>query len=183
MNYRIIRIPGRNAASREARLAAAKEWMASQGWTLVDYGEESRRALFEPAKDQAGGATRRVLPWQFPPGYWPGLREEWLTRRNSVAAGVAVTALGALFAINAQQNRFDPERAAQAVGERWWVANADALNVREEPVTGAPVVGMLQRGQRVLIGESRDGWIEIVHPSRGWVAAKFLTPPGDSPER
>jgi len=177
MSYRIMRIRGRGAAGRAMRLAAAQAWMAARGWTLVDYGEQSRQALFEPKAHGPEAPGMRPWPWQVPPGFWAGLREEWLTPRNVIVAGLAVAVLVTLFAINAQRSRFDAREAARAVHERWWIVDADNLNVREQPAAEAPAVGILQRGQRVLVGDRRNDWIEVVQPERGWVAEKFLKPP------
>lgn len=176
MSYRIYRIRGRTSSARQARLESTRRWMARRGWRLVDYAEGAGQAMFErdPALPEPG--WRDADRWRLPPGYVSGVLEEWLRPRHLAFLGLVVAAALLIAAFNSLitvPTGTDPE------AERWWRVTADALNVRAEPTTGAEVVGILYRDQKVLVGEPReDGWIEVVQPERGFVARDFLTPPG-----
>jgi hypothetical protein len=174
MDYRILRIRGRDQAARQTRLEAAQRWMASRGWKLVDYAESTRQAMFGRASDSpaAGG-----LPWGVPPGHWRGVVEEWSSPRRLAIPLAAVVVLAALFIFNARHDKFDAREAAANADEQWWIVTADRVHVRERPKPDAPGVAMLHKGQRVLVNKRDGNWVQIIQPERGFLSKEFLRAP------
>lgn len=54
------------------------------------------------------------------------------------------------------------ERAATDV-KKMATVTADALKVRDEPGTDAPVIDLIGRGEQIEVGEEQDGWLQIIY--------------------
>ncbi len=175
MKYRLHRIRGRTHASRRARLEATRKWMEPRGWQLVDYAEGNGRAMFEREAPLSLLRLLDVRQWRLPPGYLTGLMEEWIQPRNLVIAG-SVTMLVVVFFLVMGALSLDQASLADKELAQWWKVNADRLNVREEPISNARVVGILRQNERVLVGAERGDWIEVVKPYTGFVAKSYLDP-------
>lgn len=63
---------------------------------------------------------------------------------------------------------------AQRAQWRVTVAAASGLNIRQGRGTGYPIVGKLARGERVLVGGERDGWLALAD-GRGYIARAYTT--------
>ncbi len=178
---RILKITGWTAAGRAERLERIRTWMTSRGWRLTDYAEEARSAMFERPEDAprlpAWDATRWLpgpAPWR-PGEWWHTVRADpRLVVVPGVIVGLLVVLGLALFAppsVDVEQVR--REEAAK----RWFQVDASQLNVREAPHTGAQIVGVLYRDQRVQVeGEVDGAWVRIDIPARGYVARSYLRP-------
>ena len=180
MAYRIYPIRGNSLGSRRARLESTRRWLAHRGWHLVEFAEQTGQAMFEQS-GASGSHAGRIYPWEFPPGYWSGLLEEWLVPRRLVLIAAVAVVAAALIALNAGRSKYDPEQTAKAFDARWRIVSVDTLNVREQANPNSQIVGLLFKSQRVLIGERQGDWMEIVQPQRGFVAAQFLDEPKPKP--
>jgi len=180
MNVRILNIAGTGSKSREKRLRQVEAWMKSHGWELMDYSDELGSAAFEraPAAPPLGwfDATRWMpAPDWMRPGAW--LRRSTATPRQMAFAGGICLAVGAAFVLLLSATNSGSSlsvKGAGGQGEAWHYVAVGWLNVRAEPVSGAQIVGVLYRNQRVLVGETEKGWARIIKPERGFVAAQFL---------
>lgn len=69
---------------------------------------------------------------------------------------------------------------SQAGGGTIWYVNANSVNVRAEPSTGAEVLGRLVSGEAaLLVAEVNGGWARIVIQGdgvEGYVARRYLSP-------
>jgi lysozyme len=68
----------------------------------------------------------------------------------------------------------DLEKQPTDPGE-YMICHAYALNVRTGPGTRFPVVGWLEKGQRIKILERESGWVKIDQPA-GWSVESYLKP-------
>ena len=180
MRLRILKVGGRSEQARLKRLAVVRAWMEGAGWQLMDFSPEAGSAAFE--RDGAAQAMSRFHPTVWLPGpdwYKPYV---WLnggsgmTRLGVVAGlvgiGVVMGLLGALY-ISHTSSEFSTVQADQPE-EAWQFVNASMLNVRDMPIDGAQIVGVLYRNQRVEVKRVDDGWAEIIRPERGFVVKKYL---------
>lgn len=176
---RILRIPGRDAAARRARLAQVEAWMGTRGWRLADFAEEAGSALFErPAEAPPLGPldATRWLPGPralHPSQWWVTLRADHrVVALPGLVLAVALVLGLALFGpstLDVEQIRREAEQA------NWYTVTADQLNVRGGPGTQHPVVGVLYRDQRVMVEAEVDAeWVKLGIPERGYVSREYL---------
>ncbi len=179
-HVRILSIPGRTEKARAARLARVKAWMGAHGWRLTDYLPEEESALFERAPGAPPVRFWHPTRWAPAPGLWrPGELVRYLLARPRWLVGLAVAGFVVFVAVMTVREppafvQPPTDLARPAEKELWLYVNADALNVRAEPTTGAPIVGVLYRNQRVLVEERAEGWAQVSQPERGYVAERFL---------
>lgn len=183
MNVKIVKIPGRGRQSRQNSFALMNAWMENHGWKLMDYAEGAATAAFERAPDAP------PLGWFDPTRWLPGpdwnRPRAWISGRRgskrdviligAVCLVVAVAFMAVLSYSNSGPSSLGSGGGAVA-GETWLYVNANSLNVRLSPVSGAQIVGVLYRNQKVLVNQTNEGWARLVQPEKGFVAEKFLKP-------
>ncbi len=182
---RIVRIVGRGEEGRRRRLMEVQAWMGAAGWRLTDYAETERSAMFERSSE-AGAlpfwhATRWLpAPWSWrPKAVFRALHAEpRLSALPAVVLAVAwliyIGTVGSLPSLLDSPLREAARRAATEQEDAWLFVTSSALNVREAPSGEARIVGVLYRGQRVLIAAEEDGWARLEKPERGYVSRRFL---------
>ncbi|MEE8395286.1 MAG: SH3 domain-containing protein, partial [bacterium] len=155
MQTRILKIRAGDPALRKQRLGVAKGWMEEHGWVLLDYSDELGSALFERAANAPKLAWKDPTRW-LPAPDWFNPRE-WLAgllarpRRIAFAAAVAGAVLAGFVGVLSTTSVAPGGGDATEIelgAETWLFVNADALNVRASPSTGAQIVGVLYRNQR-----------------------------------
>lgn len=194
-------IPGRYGIDRGIALAFfVHESSAGRAGIVRDYQTRNWGNLRRPQRQERGvvietraGQFARYRSWA------AGL-EDWCELLVNVYAGRwQLTTLGEVlrkYAPKADQN--DPEAYARKVVQhiRGWqgemrksgqrlappqsgrapwqvtVTAAAGLNIRQGRGTGHPVAGRLARGERVLVGEERDGWLWLCD-GRGFIARAY----------
>jgi Bacterial SH3 domain len=178
---RILTIPGRSAAARRARLERVAAWMATRGWRLADYSDEAGSALFERGPDAPRLGPLDATRWLPGPGALrPG---QWLLSlradpRLAVLPGAVLVLALLLGVVLLGPRRFDADALQRREAARnWFVVTADQLNVRDGPDERRQQVGVLYKGQRVLVeGTVAGDWVRISIPDEGYVAKAFLAP-------
>lgn len=155
--------------------------MAARGWRLADYAEEAGSALFERSEQAPRlgwlDATRWLPgPGALRPGNWLStLRADPRLALVPVGVTMLVLVIGlalfgpSRFSLKALQHETD--------ASRWFVVTATQLNVREGPDAARQQVGVLYKGQRVMVeGAVNDQWVRISIPAQGYVAKQYLNP-------
>jgi Bacterial SH3 domain len=182
---RIVKIPGRSAEARRARLQGVAAWMQAHGWRLADYAEEAGSALFERAPAAPALGWLDATRWLPGPG---ALRpREWARTLRAdprlalppafVLAGAVLLGL-ALFGTPS----LDLAHVRREPAAHWYVVTAAQLNVREGPEENRQIVDVLYRDQRVLVeGRVEGDWARISVPARGYVAKAYLAPVQEPP--
>lgn len=53
---------------------------------------------------------------------------------------------------------------------------ADALKVRDEASTDAPVIDLIGRGEKIEVGEEEDGWLQIIYSDgeMDYISAEYV---------
>ena len=181
MNLRILKVYGRGKAARNQRLEVLQNWMEDAGWQLMDFSPELGSAAFEYREEN--GPLPRFHGTRWLPG------PDWYHPRNFVRmagrvspqgalaglVGVAIVAgLTGLLFLSQGTGSLSLSTAGDAPAETWQYVDANMLNVRDQPLDSAQIVGVLYRNQRVEIKRVDEGWAEILRPERGFVAFKFL---------
>jgi N-acetylmuramoyl-L-alanine amidase len=65
---------------------------------------------------------------------------------------------------------------ANATGNQTGVVKGDILNIRKSPSTSSEVLEQLEKGMKVTITSSKDGWYKVLHNGiTGWVSSEFVT--------
>ncbi|HKI98608.1 MAG TPA: SH3 domain-containing protein [bacterium] len=178
---RILKIPGPSAPARKARLEHVAAWMGTRGWRLTDYADEARSAMFERPPDATRLGLLDATRWLPGPG---ALRPaQWVTTlradpRLFVVPGVVLALLVGLGLMLFGPRSFNvAELRREAAARNWYVVTANQLNVRDGPDSRRQQVGVLYKGQRVLVeGDVNSEWVRISIPARGYVAKAFLDP-------
>lgn len=58
-----------------------------------------------------------------------------------------------------------------------FIVDVRSLNVRNKPVSGAPIIAAISRGDIIEVTQQENGWARIdVNGTRGWVTTRFLRP-------
>lgn len=67
------------------------------------------------------------------------------------------------------------ERASEDVPKVATVV-ADALKVRDEASTDAPVIDLIGRGEKIEVGEEEDGWLQIIYSDgeMDYISAEYV---------
>lgn len=181
MQIRIFKIQGVSERSRERHLERVCRWMEQRDWQLVDYSEEAGSAMFERAEGAPAPGLLDPTRWLpgpdwFQPGAWLG-RLRFSPRQLALggAVGLAVVvAFGTLLNFTVSPTAARKTTATQKAGETWLYVSADYLNLRAEPKTGARIIGVFFRNQRVMVEKDEGGWMRVLRPDYGYVAGKFL---------
>ena len=67
--------------------------------------------------------------------------------------------------------------APNLVNASTFVVDVRSLNVRNKPVSGAPIIAAISRGDVIEVAQQENGWAQIdVNGTRGWVTTRFLRP-------
>lgn len=182
MRVRILTIKGPTKAARQARLAAAREWMEAHGWELGDFDPGLGSALFERREGAGPVKWNDPTRWLPPPGWFRP--REWMgalaarPRQLALGGGVGVVVLAGFVAVLSSTSFSDgpapPGVHVREGQEVWLYVHADALNVRAEPEGGSQIVGVLYRNQKVLVAGQKGEWLRLAAPERGFAAARFL---------
>ena len=183
MVVKIVKIPGRDKQARQNQFARVNAWMAGHGWKLMDYAEGANTAAFERAPDAPPLGWFNPTRWLpgpdwIRPGAWLGGRRG--SRREVILIVSVCLFVGAAFMGVLSYSYSGPSslgRGGEEVsGESWLYVNANTLNVRLSPVSGAQIVGILYRNQKVLVDQTNSGWARVVQPEKGFVAERYLKP-------
>lgn len=55
--------------------------------------------------------------------------------------------------------------------------NSDMVNVREEPASAGQIIGMLSKGDRLVVFQEKYGWVQTYYAGKiAWVASHHLVP-------
>ncbi len=116
----------------------------------------------------------RALAGKTPPPSLP--RRRWLS--VLVAVGTLGTVVGISTGLPLGQEPPSPETPPPALSETLTCRVTTAvvqdpdppLNVRAGPSTAEPIVGTLENGTLLFVGDRREGWLQITAPVNGWVA-------------
>lgn len=178
---RILKIPGRSPALRHERLREVEAWMVARGWRLADYAEEAGSALFERGEGAPPLGWRDATRWLPGPGALHP--RQWLTtlradpRLAIVPGGALVLVLLVSLALFGHGSIDFRALQKKEAARNWFVVTASQLNVRDGPGSARQQVGVLYKGQRVLVeGTVNNTWVRISIPAQGYVAKAFLHP-------
>ncbi len=67
-----------------------------------------------------------------------------------------------------------PAPTASDDGDADWIKPLAFVNLRKEPASSAPVVGVVARGAKLRVMGRKRGWVEVTNPTtseRGWIYA------------
>lgn len=67
--------------------------------------------------------------------------------------------------------------APNLVNANAFIVDVRSLNVRNKPVSGAPIIASVARGDVIEVARQENGWAQIdVNGTKGWVTTRFLRP-------